>query len=189
MHGTVVQINRSKGGIPKTSVNEVFVSERGVDGDDWIHKRFHGGPKQALLLIAVETLEELRAEGFDLFPGALGENLTVRGLDRRVLEHVGCVVLVSPTFGSNGLVRNLLAGLGVDAEVSGEVADRDDLATQRDDTADPVHVRRDGARLRVADDLLDLVDRERVLLVAEGEDDDLPVGGFSHVLLLLAQVG
>jgi len=82
MQGTVEQINRSKGGIPKTPVDETFVSERGVDGDDWAHPRFHGGPQQALLLIAIETLHELRSLGFDLFPGALGENLTVRGLDR-----------------------------------------------------------------------------------------------------------
>ncbi|MGB3438864.1 MAG: opine metallophore biosynthesis dehydrogenase [Actinophytocola sp.] len=38
-------------------------------------------------------------------------------MDLRVLEHVRCVVLVSPTFGSNSLVRNFLRGRGVDAEV------------------------------------------------------------------------
>ncbi len=84
MHGTVVQVNRSRGGVPKLPVvDDVFVSERGVDGDDWTHKKYHGGPKQALLLIAQETFDELRPLGYELFSGALGENLTVRGLDRR----------------------------------------------------------------------------------------------------------
>ncbi|GAB3453622.1 opine metallophore biosynthesis dehydrogenase [Actinophytocola sediminis] len=41
----------------------------------------------------------------------------VRQLEHRVLEQVRCVVLVSPTVGSSGLVRRLLLGHGVDAEV------------------------------------------------------------------------
>jgi hypothetical protein len=38
-------------------------------------------------------------------------------LDRRVLRQLGCVVLVSPTFGSNSLVRNYLRRQGANAEV------------------------------------------------------------------------
>ena len=38
-------------------------------------------------------------------------------LDRRVLQQLGCVVLVSPTFGSNSLVRNYLRRQGANAEV------------------------------------------------------------------------
>jgi hypothetical protein len=38
-------------------------------------------------------------------------------LDRRVLQHLGCVILVSPTFGSNSLVRNYLRRQGSNAEV------------------------------------------------------------------------
>ncbi|MBC7926726.1 MAG: MOSC domain-containing protein [Bryobacteraceae bacterium] len=83
MRGTVLQINRSKGGIPKTPVEKALVSHRGVDGDDWAHPKFHGGPKQALLLITTESLAELKLLGYDLFPGALGENLTITGMDRR----------------------------------------------------------------------------------------------------------
>ncbi len=37
-----------------------------------------GIPKQP---IDAEDLDDLRAEGYDVGPGALGENLTVRGLD------------------------------------------------------------------------------------------------------------
>jgi hypothetical protein len=38
-------------------------------------------------------------------------------LDRRVLQQLGCVVLVSPTFGSNSLVQNYLRRQGANAEV------------------------------------------------------------------------
>ncbi|ASW56911.1 opine metallophore biosynthesis dehydrogenase [Plantactinospora sp. KBS50] len=39
------------------------------------------------------------------------------GIDGTVIERLGCVVLVSPTFGSNSLVRNYLRGRGSAAEV------------------------------------------------------------------------
>jgi MOSC domain-containing protein YiiM len=37
-------------------------------------------------LITLEGIEELMAHGFALYPGALGENITTRGLDRRELR-------------------------------------------------------------------------------------------------------
>lgn len=83
MRGTVLRINRSPGGIPKTPIEEAIVSPAGVRGDSWAHPKFHGGPKQALLLITTEAIEELTEQGFPIFPGALGENLTVGGMDRR----------------------------------------------------------------------------------------------------------
>ncbi len=55
----------------------------GLDGDKHLY-RFHGGPKKALLLIASEFVDTLRAEGFAVYYGALGENLTTRGLDHRL---------------------------------------------------------------------------------------------------------
>jgi MOSC domain-containing protein YiiM len=39
-----------------------------------------------VLLIAAETVDELIARGYTLYYGALGENLTTRGLDRRQLR-------------------------------------------------------------------------------------------------------
>ena len=55
----------------------------GMQGDSWAHPRFHGGQRQAVLLLAEEVLEGLRREGYPVFPGALGENLTTQGLDPR----------------------------------------------------------------------------------------------------------
>ena len=85
MTGTVLQINVSQGGIPKRPVPFGELTTAGITGDSWRY-RFHGGPKQAVLLITLEGIEELVAQGFPLTPGALGENLTTRGLDRRVLR-------------------------------------------------------------------------------------------------------
>lgn len=78
-----MQVNVSRGGIPKLPVAEARVSRWGMAGDAHAHPEVHGGPRQALLLIAEEAIEELVAKGYPLYFGALGENLTTRGLDRR----------------------------------------------------------------------------------------------------------
>lgn len=57
-----------------------------IRGDAWAHPQFHGGPNQALLLITSEGIAELVAQGFPLYYGALGENLTTAGLDRRQMR-------------------------------------------------------------------------------------------------------
>lgn len=67
-------------------IPEGEVGELGVAGDRHNHPQFHGGPRQAILLICREGLDELVSQGFTVFPGALGENLTVHGLDRRALR-------------------------------------------------------------------------------------------------------
>ncbi len=86
MTGSILQINISPGGIPKRPIPEAIVTTEGVHGDRWAHPDIHGGPNQALLLITSESIDELVAQGFPLFPGALGENLTTLGLDRRQLR-------------------------------------------------------------------------------------------------------
>ena len=81
--GKIVQISVSRGGIPKRPVDAGQIQVTGVEGDSWAHPEFHGGPRQAVLLIAEEVLERLKSEGFPVFPGALGENVTTRDLDPR----------------------------------------------------------------------------------------------------------
>jgi MOSC domain-containing protein YiiM len=83
--GTIVQVNVSRGGIPKRAIPSGDVTEAGIKGDSWRFP-FHGGKRQAVLLITIEGLEEVIAQGFALFPGALGENLTTRGVDRNALR-------------------------------------------------------------------------------------------------------
>ena len=86
MTGSILQINISPGGVPKRAIAEATVTPAGIIGDSWAHPDIHGRPWQALLLIAAESIEELTALGFPLFFGALGENLTTRGLDRRQMR-------------------------------------------------------------------------------------------------------
>jgi MOSC domain-containing protein YiiM len=82
---TVLQVNVSPGGIPKREIPFGELTPAGIAGDAWRYP-FHGGPRQAVLLITIEGIEELVAQGFPVYPGALGENLTTRGLDRRALR-------------------------------------------------------------------------------------------------------
>jgi len=82
MIGTIVQVNVSSGGIPKRAVPSAVLTEAGIAGDSWRYP-FHGGRRKAVLLITSEGIDELVSQGFALFPGALGENFTTRGIDRR----------------------------------------------------------------------------------------------------------
>jgi MOSC domain-containing protein YiiM len=86
MTGSIVQINISPGGVPKRPIAEAEVTPQGIRGDSWAHPQIHGGPMQALLLITSEGIDELIAQGYPVFAGALGENLTTTGLDRRQMR-------------------------------------------------------------------------------------------------------
>jgi MOSC domain-containing protein YiiM len=85
MTGTVVQVSVSQGGIPKRAIPSGELTEAGIVGDRWRYP-FHGGRRKAILLVTIEGIDELVSHGFPVFPGALGENLTSRGLDRRELR-------------------------------------------------------------------------------------------------------
>lgn len=82
MQGRLIQISRSKGGMPKRGIERpVMVGLEGVEGDRHFNTRLHGGRNKAVLMIAAEFLEAMAARGIAVYPGALGENLTVAGLD------------------------------------------------------------------------------------------------------------
>jgi len=84
--GTIVQVNISPGGLPKTAIRTGLIGPLGLEGDLHNHPQFHGGPRKAILVIASEVLDGLIAKGYPLFPGALGENLTTDGLDVRSIR-------------------------------------------------------------------------------------------------------
>ena len=84
--GTVANLFRADGGVPKTPVDEVSVGIRGIVGDGQAHRQHHGRPFQALSLFSVELVEELRREGHPIVPGGVGENITTRGLDWEALQ-------------------------------------------------------------------------------------------------------
>lgn len=83
MEGTIVQVNISPGGLPKRAIQEGFITPMGIEGDRHAHPDIHGGERKAILVIAAEVIEDLAARGYPLFFGALGENLTTRGLNIR----------------------------------------------------------------------------------------------------------
>ncbi|MEP6687505.1 MAG: molybdopterin-dependent oxidoreductase [Gemmatimonadales bacterium] len=87
MPGRIVQLSRKPKegrarGLPKHSVTELTVTTDGVEGDfnRWRTELAGGDPDQAVLLLSDEILDELRAEGWPVEPGELGENLTIAGL-------------------------------------------------------------------------------------------------------------
>jgi MOSC domain-containing protein YiiM len=86
MKGVILQVNLSPGGLPKRPVPQAYLTPLGFKGDAVAHPEIHGGPQKAVLLVTAEGIEELIARGYPLFSGALGENLTTRGLDRRDLR-------------------------------------------------------------------------------------------------------
>ena len=81
MTGRIVQVNVSPGGLPKLPVPEARVGALGLEGDGHRNLEHHGGPERALCLFSLEQIRALRAEGHDIAPGVIGENVTVEGLD------------------------------------------------------------------------------------------------------------
>ena len=84
--GTIVQVNVSRGGLPKRAIGVGMIAPLGVEGDGHDHPQFHGGTEKAILLIASEVVDELVRRGYPVFYGALGENLTTRGIDVRAVR-------------------------------------------------------------------------------------------------------
>jgi MOSC domain-containing protein YiiM len=85
--GTVVRLGRKprvpgERGLPKPEVLEARLTADGLEGDYNLYRqtRKAGDPEMALLLMPLETLEELGREGWPVRPGDLGENVTTSGL-------------------------------------------------------------------------------------------------------------
>ncbi|GAB4522801.1 MAG: MOSC domain-containing protein [Anaerolineales bacterium] len=81
MKAHLAQINLSQGGVPKRAVQTARIAFLGLEGDQQAHDQVHGGPERAVCLYSLERILALQAEGHPVFPGALGENLTLWGLD------------------------------------------------------------------------------------------------------------
>jgi len=77
----IFQINASQGGVPKLALRQAEVTPVGLTVDRQIHLHVHGGPQRALCLYPLERILALQAEGHPVFPGAMGENVTLLGVD------------------------------------------------------------------------------------------------------------
>lgn len=80
MHARIFQLNTSTGGVPKLPVREAVVETNGLVGDVQKHTKIHGGPMRAVCLYSLERILELQAEGHAIYPGSIGENITITGL-------------------------------------------------------------------------------------------------------------
>lgn len=95
---TIHSINVSDGGVPKRPRAQAFISADGCEGDRQQNLAVHGGPDRAVCIYSLDLIEDLRAEGHPIEPGAIGENLTLSGLDWTaigpgVLLEIGDVLL------------------------------------------------------------------------------------------------
>jgi len=75
----LLAINISSGGIPKLGVSKAEATESGLVGDGRAHPK-HNKTIRGISLLDEEILGDLRREGYQVGPGILGENLTVRDL-------------------------------------------------------------------------------------------------------------
>jgi MOSC domain-containing protein YiiM len=79
--GTIISINLSSGGVPKSRVNGAQVSRYGLVGDAQNDTKHHGGPERAVCLYSLERIRSLQSEGHPIDVGTAGENVTVEGID------------------------------------------------------------------------------------------------------------
>lgn len=77
----IFQINSSDGGLPKRPLRTAEVTLEGIQGDRQADLRYHGGPDRALVLFSLEHILALQREGHPIYPGSIGENITIVGLD------------------------------------------------------------------------------------------------------------
>lgn len=85
--GMVHQINikprtRGERGLPKMPVESVRVTKQGLEGDFNLYRqeKLRGDPDSAVLLLPLETILQLNAEGWPVKTGDLGENFTTAGV-------------------------------------------------------------------------------------------------------------
>lgn len=91
--GTVERVSvkpRTPGqrGLPKHAVSRLQITPAGAEGD-YNHYRttkVQGDPNLAILMLTREVIDGLRAEGWPVEPGDLGENLTLAGVPEASLK-------------------------------------------------------------------------------------------------------
>ena len=59
---------------------KAVVTEDGIEGDGQRNRALHGGTGPALCPFSLDRLLVFQQEGTPIFPGAMGENLTLAGL-------------------------------------------------------------------------------------------------------------
>ncbi len=87
MSGRVVQLSvkpltETEPGLPKRPVTSARLSSAGFEGDfnRYRQEKKAGSPNMAVLVMPLETLAELKKEGWPIEPGDIGENITSSGI-------------------------------------------------------------------------------------------------------------
>jgi MOSC domain-containing protein YiiM len=88
-------IHISNGGVPKLPRESCRVTVDGLEGDRQRDLRFHGGPMRAVSLYSASLIAALQAEGHPIVAGAMGENLTLDGVDWAAMVP-GATVTIGP---------------------------------------------------------------------------------------------
>lgn len=87
MNARIHQLNIAPhGGVPKMPIDAAVLTRVGIIGDAQAHPQFHGGAERAVCLYALAHIEALQREGHPIYPGSVGENLTIAGLDWNVMQ-------------------------------------------------------------------------------------------------------
>jgi len=81
MSAKVTGLHISRGGVPKTPVHSLTVTNNGCQGDDQADKKHHGGRNKAICLFQQEILDSLSANGHPISPGSTGENILIEGIE------------------------------------------------------------------------------------------------------------
>src|SRR2546423_5034358 len=118
MQGYIHQLNCADGGVPKRPVAAAELTATGLVGDRQAHPDIHGGPERALCLYALERIAALQREGHPIYPGSVGENVTVAGLDwaqiapgmRLALGDEVVIEITRPANPCNSLVASFIGG-------------------------------------------------------------------------------
>mmetsp|Transcript_67866 Transcript_67866/g.106012 ORF Transcript_67866/g.106012 Transcript_67866/m.106012 type:complete len:236 (-) Transcript_67866:127-834(-) len=89
-HGKLVSVNIGHS-IPKRAVKGSLVTPWGVVGDSQAQPYIkfwggHGGFDKAVMLWSDDVINQVNAEGHKCFPGSSGEQLTVAGVDWRLVK-------------------------------------------------------------------------------------------------------
>ena len=85
--GLIRSINvNSNGGVPKYPVESTKLCFGGVEGDRQNDLKHHGGPERAVCIYSLELIDALINEGHPINEGAVGENLTISGMDWSMLN-------------------------------------------------------------------------------------------------------
>ena len=104
-NGRIFQVSISSGGVPKGGVPEAFITTNGLEGDAVQHSKIHGGLERAVCIYSLERIHLLQEEGHPIFPGAVGENLTLSRIDWR--EMIPPLLRISRMGSSSGLTRSV----------------------------------------------------------------------------------